>query len=222
MMNNLRLPHCRAMTLMLAVSAVSLQVAAQQTTAVPECVDEPGVSQRFIPVEMLTGNPMTDKPELVFAPVQRVYPFVDASADRQADVKETSLNGPVSWTGEGGKVYEVYERKVPRAHERFALVPDKTAIGRVYDERFGNATNEGKFPVGTWQQGQSRTYSTTYFTQRGPMLVTTTVTIEKLSCTYEGVSGALQYRWKTSRGLDYAYIYAPGRGLVQVKTYKRG
>ena len=216
------LPHCRPLALALVLSSVWLQAAAQQAIAVPECIDEPGVSERFIPVEMLTGNPLPDKAELVFAPVQRAYPFVDASADRQAEIKETSLNGPVSWTGEGGKVYEVYERKVPRAHERFALVPDKTAIGRVYDERFGNATNEGKFPVGVWQQGQTRTYSTTYYTPRGPLILTTTVTIEKLSCTYDGISGAMQYRWKTSRGLDYAYIYAPGRGLVQVKTYKRG
>lgn len=210
-----------ALGLALALNVVSLPVHAQEAKAVPECALDPGVTRRFIPVELLTGNPIPEKPELVFSPVKRVYPFLNASADR-GDVQETSLEGPVSWTGEGGQVYEVYERKVPKANERFALTPDKTAIGRVYDERFGNATNEGKFPVGMWEQGQTRSYNTVYHSPRGHLPLTSSVTVEKLSCTYEGVSGAVQYRWKTSRGLDYSYIYVPGRGLVQVNVSRRG
>ncbi|MBO9678382.1 MAG: hypothetical protein J7556_09090 [Acidovorax sp.] len=209
-----------AMALLAAAACVNAQ--AQGQVAAPECVQDMQATERFIPVELLTGNPLPEKPELTFAPVKRVYPFIDASPDRSGDIKETSLEGPMSWTGEGGKVYEVYERKVPRAHERFALTPDRTAIGRVYDERWGNATNEGKFPVGVWQQGQRRTYNTLYHTAQRDAALTSSVEIEKLSCTYEGVDGALQYRWKTSRGLDYSYIYAPGRGLVQVVTYRRG
>ncbi|KAB2900217.1 MAG: hypothetical protein F9K35_07220 [Burkholderiaceae bacterium] len=209
---------CAAMALLAAAASVN----AQAQVAVPECVQDTQATERFIPVELLTGNPIPEKPELTFAPVKRVYPFIDASPDRSGDIKETSLEGPMSWTGEGGQVYEVYERKVPRAHERFALTPDRTAIGRVYDERWGNATNEGKFPVGVWQQGQRRTYNTVYHTAQRDAALTSSVEIEKLSCTYEGVGGAIQYRWKTSRGLDYSYIYAPGRGLVQVVTYRRG
>lgn len=198
-----------------------LHVAAQEVKSFPECAQDTSVTERFLPVELLTGNPIPEQPVLVFSPVKRVYPFLNATPDR-GDMQETSLDGPVSWTGERGQVYEVYERKVPKANERFALTPDKTAIGRVYDERFGNSTNEGKFPVGIWQQGQSRTYNTVYHTPRGDLPLTSTVIIEKLSCTYEGVSGAMQYRWKTSRGLDYSYIYAPGRGLVQVFVTRRG
>ncbi|QNP60435.1 hypothetical protein [Paenacidovorax monticola] len=213
---------CSGSVMALLAAAASVNAQAQGQVAAPECVQDMQATERFIPVELLTGNPLPEKPELTFAPVKRVYPFIDASPDRSGDIKETSLEGPMSWTGEGGKVYEVYERKVPRAHERFALTADRTAIGRVYDERWGNATNEGKFPVGVWQQGQRRTYNTVYHTAQRDAALTSSVEIEKLSCTYEGVDGALQYRWKTSRGLDYSYIYAPGRGLVQVVTYRRG
>lgn len=207
------LPWC-----LLAATATSWA----QNGAIPECIHDPSVTERFLPVELLTGNPMPAKEELTFAPVERTYSWVDASPDRKGEIKEISLSGPVPWIGEGGRPYEVYERKVPRAHERFALTDDRTAIGRVYDERWGNATNEGKYPVGPWKQGQVRQYRTVYYTSRGATNLTSSVEIEKLSCTYEGIAGAMQYRWKTSTGLDYAYVYAPGRGVVQVVTYKRG
>ncbi len=179
------------------------------------------MTERFIPVELLTGNPFPEKQELTFTSVKRIYPFLNASPDGKGEMLETTLEGPVQWVGQNGQSYEVYERKVPKAHERFALTPDKTAIGRVSDERWGNATNEGKVPVGLWMQGQVRTYNTVYHHSRGNLNLTTSVEIEKLSCTYDGVAGAIQYRWKTSRGADYGYIYAPGRGLVQVAAYQR-
>ena len=179
------------------------------------------VQERFLPVELLTGNPMPETQSLSFAPVERTYAFVNASPDAKGEMGETQLKGPVQWVGENGKAYEVYERKVPLAHERFALTPDRTAVGRVFDGRWGNATNEGKFPVGTWKQGQKRTYDTVYHTSSGNTQFQTSIEIEKLSCVYEGVEGAVQFRWKTSRGRDYGYIYAPGRGLVRVAAYTR-
>ncbi|MCZ8255517.1 MAG: hypothetical protein O9327_07635 [Polaromonas sp.] len=193
-----------------------------QDAQVPVCVHDESVKERFLPVELLTGNPMTESRELVFAPVDRVYPFIDELPNGSLGKGEAALKGPISWEGQGGVTYEIYERKVPRAHERFALTPDRTAIGRVYDQRFGNATNEGKFPVGMWSQGQTRRYSTTYFSPRGTRNETSSVEIEKLSCTYEGIPGAVQYGWKTSGGLSYGYIYAPGKGLVHVMTRAGG
>lgn len=214
--------HLSRASALLSISVLSTAALAQAAPSAPECVHDAAVGERFLPVELLTGNPIPEKPDLTFAPVKRSYPYLNASADRAGEMQETTLEGPVSWSGQGGTVYQVYERKVPRANERFAITPDMTAIGRVYDERWGNATNEGKFPVGTWQQGQRRTYQTVYHSARGDLPLTSTVEIEKLSCAYEGVAGAMQYRWKTSRGLDYSYIYAPGRGLVQVTVYRRG
>lgn len=194
------------------LALASVAAAAQQ---VPVCEPDPAVTERFIPVELLNGLPMPQTQELRFAAVERSYPFLNVRADGTTSMMETSLSGPVRWVGDGGVEYEVYERKVPRAHERFALTKDQTAIGRVYDERFGNATNEGKFPVGLWKQGQKRSYATRYGTRQD----VTHVQIEKLSCTYEGVPGAVQYRWLSGR-LEYVYIYAPGRGLVQVQVVR--
>lgn len=191
---------------------------AQTQTKAPVCVQDESVKERFLPVELLTGNPMTDSRDLVFGAIDRVYPFVDELPDGSVGKGDVTLKGPMQWEGQGGTVYEIYERKVPRAHERFALTPDRTAIGRVYDQRFGNATNEGKFPVGLWTQGQVRRYNTTYFSPRGTRNEVTSVEIEKLSCVYEGTPGAVQYGWKTASGTSYGYIYAPGKGLVHVMT----
>lgn len=195
---------------------------AQERVDLMECIQDPNITERFLPVELITGNPLPAEPVLTFAPVKREYPFIWAFPGEKGTVATTSLEGPVTWTGGQGKVYEIYERKVPRAHERFALTPDKTSVGRVYDERWGNATNEGKFPVGTWSQGQKRTYHTIYHMNRGDQPLTTTIEIEKLSCTYDGIKDAVQFRWTTSRGLNYVYILAPEKGLVQVVIYKRG
>lgn len=218
-MNSVR--SLKASTIFLCLTALTAGAQAQKTGGL-ECVHDVSVTERFIPVELLTGNPFSEKQELTFAPVKRSYPFLDASPDGKGDIMETSLEGPMQWVGQNGQSYEVYERKVPRAHERFALTPDKTAIGRVSDERWGNATNEGKFPVGLWKQDQLRTYNTVYHHSRGNAFLASSVEVEKLSCTYDGVAGAVQYRWKTNLGADYGYIYAPGKGLVQVTTYRRG
>lgn len=192
------------------------RMAAAQTA--PVCEHDAVVTERFIPVEMLTGNPMPETRELKFTEVDRRYPFIDVHPDGKLGAGDVTLKGPTKYVGYAGKEFEVYERTVPRSHERFALTPDGTAIGRVYDQRFGQSYNEGKFPVGLWQQGQKRSYDTLY----GQRSAVSSLEIEKLSCTYDGIAGALQYRWKTNNGLDYAYVYAPGRGIVQVFTYKNG
>ena len=127
----------------------------------------------------------------------------------------TVLSGPVEQQVQG-KTVQVYERKVPKAYERVALTNDQTAMGRVFDERIGNVSNEGKFPVGLWKQGARRQYSTVLHLPQGDRSLTTSILIEKLSCTYDGVPGSLQIRWQNTRGLDYIYVFAPGRGLVQV------
>lgn len=202
--------------------AMSLANGAAGAQTAPVCAHDESVKERFLPVELLTGNPMTNSQELTFAPVDKVYPFIDELPGGGLGKGEAALKGPEKWEGAGGKVYEIYERKVPRAHERFALTADRTAIGRVYDERIGNLANEGKFPVGLWKQGQKRSYNTTYHLPSGVREGTTAVEIEKLSCVYEGVAGAVQYGWTTGTGQSYGYIYVPGRGLVHVMTRSRG
>ncbi|WPG40376.1 hypothetical protein [Variovorax sp. EBFNA2] len=212
-------PH-RACTVRAGVTALCLlaahQMAAAQTA--PVCEHDAAVTERFIPVEMLTGNSMPETRELKFTEVDRRYPYIDVHPSGKLGAGDVTLKGPLKYVGYAGKEFEVYERTVPRSYERFALTPDGTAIGRVFDQRFGQSYNEGKFPVGLWQQGQKRSYDTLY----GQRSAVSSIEVEKLSCTYDGIAGALQYRWKTNNGLDYAYVYAPGRGIVQVFTYKNG
>lgn len=196
---------------------------AQDEVDAVDCIQDLATEERFLPVELITGHPLPSTHVLSFEPVQkRVYPFISASPNLKGKMAETSLDGPYVWVGHGGKEYEIYERKVPRAHERFAMTKDQSSVGRVYDERWGNATNEGKFPVGIWKQGEKRSYQATYHTTRGDLPITTTIEIEKLSCTYQGINDSVQFRWTTSRGLNYVYVLTPERGLVQAVVYRRG
>lgn len=204
---------------------LACDVARAQTPApvkAPVCVQDESVKERFLPVELFTGNPMTASTELALAPVDRVYPFTDELPDGSLGNGDVALKGPVEWQGQGGTVYQVYERLVPRAHERYAMTPDRTAMGRVYDQRVGNISNEGKYPVGMWSQGQKRRYGTVYYSARGVLNDTTMLEIEKLSCVLDGIPGAMQYGYKTGRGISYGYIYAPGKGLVHVITRVSG
>ena len=199
-----------------------VQAQASAATNVPVCVHDQSVKERFLPVELLTGNPMPAIDELTLLPVDRVYPFIDELPNGTLGRGDVALKGPVEWQGQGGTVYQVYERKVPRANERYALTPDRTAMGRVYDQRTGNITNEGKYPVGSWAQGQKRSYNTVYESVRGPRFDLTFLQIEKLSCVYEGVPGAMQYAFTSNRGIDYSYIYVPGKGLTHVISRRSG
>lgn len=210
---------CLEMKAFVAILLVATFATSQAQSAIDDiCVNDAAVAERFIPVELLTGLPLPESKELRFLEVDRSYPFKDLLPDGQTGGGEVLIKGPFKWSGYGGKEFEVYERHVPRSMERVALTPDQTAIGRVYDQRYGNSYNEGKFPVGNWKAGQKRSYDTLY----GQRSAVSSLEIEKLSCNYEGIEGALQYRWKTNNGLDYGYIYAPGRGVVHVMTYKNG
>lgn len=217
----------RALLLLLVLAAAgAARAAAGETGTTPallECAADDQAQERFLPVELLNGLPLPQVPELKFLPVDRSYSYVAGSPDGKVWRGETELRGPVSWVGAGGVTYEVYERKVPQAHERFALVAGGDAIGRVYDQRWGNSTNEGKFPVGLWKQGETRSYDMIYHTSRGESAGQTSIEIVKLSCVYDDVPGAVQYRWRATRGnLDYEYIYVPGRGLAQVYVRSAG
>lgn len=203
---------------LMALASHGVQAQTPSPTGVPVCVQDDSVKERFLPVELFTGSPMPAGNELTMVPVDRVYPFIDELPGGKLGSGDVALKGPVEWKGQGGTVYQVYERKVPRAEERYAMTPDRTAMGRVYDQRSGNITNEGKYPIGMWSQGQKRSYNTVYESPRGARVDITYLQIDKLSCTYEGVAGAMQYTFGSNRGINYGYIFVPGRGLTHVMT----
>jgi hypothetical protein len=207
---------------LVAFASQGVQAQTPAATNVPVCVHDESVKERFLPVELLTGSPMPATNELTMVPVDRVYPFIDELPGGKLGSGDVALKGPVEWKGQGGTLYQVYERKVPRAEERYAMTPDRTAMGRVYDQRSGNITNEGKYPIGLWAQGQKRSYNTVYEAPRGSRVDVTYLQIDKLSCTYEGVAGAMQYTYGSNRGINYGYIYVPGKGLTHVMTRNGG
>lgn len=211
----------RAMPLGLLVGWTAVALAQPN---VPECEHDPAVTERFLPVELLTGEALPDAEVLRLGPVQRRYPFIGVYVDGSPPITgETSLSGPVEHRTAYGPIVPAYERTVPGAREVVAITFDGEAIGRVYDSRIG-AMREAKFPIGRWRQGETRQHTVTYYTPRGTMEARTSITIEKLSCRYDGTPGAVAFRWKVDDGrrADYGYVFAPGRGLVQVTVYKRG
>ncbi len=208
-----------------AVAACALNVAhAQGPGGAPECVHDPAVTERFLPLELITGLPLPADEALRFAPVDRVYPFTAYYPSGEPPRPgETSLKGPVEARTRDGRTVPAYERTVPGAGERMALNRAGDALGRIFDERVGDIEDEAKYPVGRWRQGETRRYRTVYHGARGAGTSETSITIEKLSCTYEGVPGAVQLRWRVDGGrrADYGYVFVPERGLVQVVVYKR-
>lgn len=216
----------RGMRRSIVVSGL-LATVASATLAQPNvsvCEHDPSVTERFLPVELITGEPWPDANVLRLGPVQRRYPFVGVYADGSPpSTGETTLSGPVEHRTAYGVTLPAYERTVPQAQEVVAITFDGEAMGRVHDSRIG-PMREAKFPIGHWRQGETRHHTATYYTPRGPTQARTSITIEKLSCRYEDSPGAVAFRWQVEGGrrADYGYVFAPGRGLVQVTVYKRG
>ncbi|GAB4405721.1 MAG: hypothetical protein OHK0048_25680 [Rhodoferax sp.] len=189
----------------------------------PECEHEAEVTERFLPVSLLTGTAAPPDGTFRLDPVQRRYPFVAIVQDDGAPrAGETTLEGPVEYRTGNGSTVQAYRRTVPGAREVVAITFEGESMGRVEDSRIG-AMHEAKFPIGRWKQGETRSFPVTYHTTRGTHTDRTSITIEKLSCRYEGTAGAVQFRWKVDDGRrgDYRYVFAPGRGLVMVHVFKR-
>ena len=193
------------------------------------CMPEPDVNERVIPVEMLTGSDWSGQASINMPEVDRSYPVDDYSRGKiyNYDIK---LKGPVKWRHPDINMdIQVYERfvSINNASEKFAVRSDKKAAGRVWDSRFpGTFFVEAKFPLGKWKQGESRSFTHSLYIQGKEIEGQTKMEIENISCTYNDISGAVQYRWKsyrrgTLRG-DYNYIYGPGKGMMAVIVHKSG
>jgi hypothetical protein len=210
--------------ILLAVATMPFHLFAQSVGNPPECRHDAAVMERFLPVELINGEPLPTSAQLQFATIDKRYPFVAYYPSGEPPYNgETSLKGPVEQRTADGRLVPSYERTVPGATERMAITANGQAIGRIFDERIGQITNEGKYPVGWWKQGETRHFDTVFHTPRGERRSRTSITIEKLSCEFEGIAGSYAIRWQVDGGQrsDYGYVFAPGRGLVQVIVYKR-
>jgi hypothetical protein len=157
---------------------------------------------------------------------------IDMPIAEGVDSEGTVWSGPQEWRNlYTGQMLTVYDRRrtTPRegsVEQKMAVRVDGSAIGRVYDSRFGGLVcdQEAKFPLGVWKQGEVRTFDYVCRTTRGGQVVerrrTARITIEALDYEYYGVAHSLRFAWRfsdreTGEVLDHrTYIFSPGRGLV--------
>ena len=174
-----------------------------------------------------------------FVPMQLIVPAawdggrrIDMPTATEPDFEGTVWTGPQEWRNpNSGQVLTVYDRR--RTNRRDGLVEQKmavradgSAIGRVYDSRFGGLVcdQEAKFPLGVWKQSEVRTFDYVCLTTRGGQVVelrrTARITIEELDYEYNGVPHSLRFAWRFSdrdsgEVRDHrTYIFSPGRGLA--------
>jgi hypothetical protein len=144
---------------------------------------------------------------------------------------ETYWHGPAAWRNPySGETIQVYDRRRSNKREgdvfqKIGLRAANDGLGRVYDSRNGEfvCTNEVKFPLGVWRQGEVRRFDYHCLTIQGGQAVirhrAAIVTIEAIDYVCAGVPHCLSYRWRyidsdTDEVLDHRnYIFVPGRGL---------
>jgi len=142
----------------------------------------------------------------------------------------STWRGPVEWRHpQTGALLMVYDRSRHGVVQKFAVRTDRTAIGRVTDNRFeiGSCDQEGKYPLGLWRQGETRQFDYLCWRANGGDAsaadMVTTITIEKIDFSYGGAAHSLQIHWilkqkKDGRELDNrVYVFSPGRGMVYVR-----
>lgn len=174
-----------------------------------------------------------------FIPMQLIVPGVwegtrriDMPVAEGVDSEATVWTGPQEWRNpHTGQMATVYDRRRTNPREglveqKMAVRADGSAIGRLYDSRFGGMVcdQEAKFPLGMWRQGEARAFDYVCLSTRGGRLVerrrTARITIEELDYEYQGVAHSLRLAWRfadrdSGEVLDHrTYIFSPGRGLV--------
>ena len=174
-----------------------------------------------------------------FVPMQLIVPGawdgthrIDLPIATKFDAEGTVWTGPEEWRNPyTGQLLTVYDRRRTNRREgsveqKMAIRSDGSAIGRVYDSRFGGLVcdQEAKFPLGVWKEGEVRTFEYVCLTTRGGRVVgqrrTVRITIEELDYQYGGVPHSLRFAWRfadadSGEVLDHrTYVFAPGRGLA--------
>jgi hypothetical protein len=169
---------------------------------------DPATGTRFIPVELWTGGEWDGTHAIRMTP-----------ADLRFGGKK-HLSGPFAWTPPVGEPIQVYERTNRGKRQLFALAPDGSGLGRVYDSRYPRyCPGEVKFPLGYWKQGEVREYALACAGVGGTRALR--VTIEAIDFTYANVAHSLRFHWLMDGGrgvgTDMRYTYSPRLGLVHVE-----
>jgi hypothetical protein len=207
--------------------SVSIFGCAQFTTK-EEAYREKGennlIKERFIPVELFTGEKWDGKHELILKEVD-----TSACASLFVRGKERPCNnyyitGPfktktndtkIEWAGNEVSYYKrtFSTMRMGKVESYFTINNSKDGLVRIYDKRkqWGARTYDGlgsKFPLGYWKQGEVRTYAS-----RRP----TSIEIIEL----DGPNHCLTFRWVIGNGekenMDNNYTFCPDRGFSNIR-----
>ena len=118
----------------------------------------------FIPVELWLGANISQSEKIVFPEVSFKFGYKERH----------KIKGPIIWknskTNENIKVYvrSRYSKKEDKEiSQLWTITNNNQCLGRVFDDRGKRFIENGcKFPIGFWQQGESRSFMSNYFDER--------------------------------------------------------
>jgi len=178
--------------------------------------------QRFIPVELFTGERWDGKHELNLKEASTTACAIVIGRDRPCDnyylsgpFKTDTNNTKIEWAGNEIPYYKrTYSTQRGGEVESFFTINNsRDGLGRIYDKRkqWGVRTYKGlgsKFPLGYWKQGEVRTY---------PSDRPTRIEIVEL----DGPNHCLTFRWVIGlgerRNQDNNYTFCPDKGFTEFK-----
>lgn len=174
---------------------------------------DPAAKTRFIPVELWTGAAW-DGAKVIKAGKADLT-FGAGGAKR--------ITGPEPFVRpDTNETIQVYRRENRGKVQLFTISSGKDGLGRVYDSRNDKrpCTDEVKFPLGLWKQGETRTFEL----KCGSRTRQIRLKIEEIDYVYRGYPHSLRYRWTLDgggKGSDNTYVYSPGKGNVEVQEHIR-
>ena len=167
-------------------------------TAKPLSVDRS--KSRTIPLSLYTGL-SEGETKAVHHLIHKNYP---------QNTNPAFVEGPIEWTAPNGSKHAAYTRKRDYGpggglvEQIYKVRDDKQAYGIIWDSRWKSFTeNAAKFPLGTWYQGEQRTFTT----GGGAM----TIIIEDIGLE----TGDLVSLWKAYNRC-WRYKHSPGKGMVEI------
>ncbi len=133
-----------------------------------EAATDRAAQSRFVPMQLIVPSAWDGTRRIDMPIVKEVE-----------DSEGTAWTGPEEWRNpHTGQMLTAYDRRRENRREglvvqKMAVRADGSAIGRIYDSRFGGLVcdHEAKFPLGVWKQGEVRTFDYVCLTTRGGQVV---------------------------------------------------
>jgi len=179
--------------------------------------------ERFIPVELFTGAEWDGTHKLQLKEVSTSTSACAAASGKHCTTykitgpfKIEGNNTKIEWAGDEVSYYlrTFRTRNRGEVESFFTINNSRDGLVRIYDKRkqWGARAYSGlgsKFPLGSWKQGEVRTY---------PSRRATRIEIVEL----DGPNHCLTFRWTVgkapfSRNSDNNYTFCPGVGLKSVR-----